>query len=131
MPKNESPQGLIHAGPIAGGGALQVVLKDSVLDFEASKLLKERLEELLRDFLVDGHRSFLLDVTAVTSIDSCGVGVLIAAHHQVGAAGGRLAVVGASAFVLKVLKMMSLDRFLVLAANKDEALEAVLEDARD
>lgn len=131
MPKNDSPQGHIHAGPVAGGTALQIVLKDVSLDFEASKLVKERLADLVREFLVEGHRSFLLDVSAAQSIDSCGVGILIAAHHQISEAGGRLAVVGAGAFVTKVLKMMSLDRFLLLAADQDEALAAVVEDARD
>ncbi|MBI4882055.1 MAG: STAS domain-containing protein [Planctomycetes bacterium] len=112
---------------VASGAALQIDLGDQFLNYDVSDGLKERVKKLLGEHLEEGHRTFVLNLEKVGLIDSCGVGLLIAAHHQVAAEGGVLAIVGACPFVMKVLRMMRLDKFLALYPNQERALKALVD----
>lgn len=107
------------------GAALSIELLDRELTFEVSESLKGRLKEAVQADLEAGHRSFVLQLDRVETVDSSGVGVLIALHHQIAEVGGALAVYGATTHVAKVLKMMQLDRFLTVLPDADRALRAV------
>lgn len=110
---------------VRGGAAVQIDLRDGQLDFDVSDDLKARLKMAVGDLLLEGHRNFVLNAESVELIDSCGVGLIIALHHQVAAAGGVLAVCNTCPFVLKVLRMMQLDKFLTLFPTLDKALKVV------
>ncbi len=112
---------------VASGAALQIDLGDQFLNYDVADGLKERVKKLLGEQLADGHRTFLLNLEKVGLIDSCGVGLLIAAHHQVVAEGGVLAIVGACPFVMKVLRMMRLDKFLALFPDQERAVRALVD----
>lgn len=113
------------ATPVAAGAAVHVEIHEPNLDFDASDALKTRLHDAIGGYLVEGYRSFVLDLTGVERIDSCGVGLLIGMHHKAVGAGGTLVVVVVSPFVRKVLRMMRLDRFLELETSLDRALRNV------
>jgi len=113
--------------PVVNGTAVRIDLLDEALTFDVVESLKARLKAAVVDVLDEGHRSFVLDLATVETVDSSGVGVLIAVHHQVTAVGGSLAVSGACPFVLKVLKMMQLDRFLDLHPDVEHAVKAVVD----
>lgn len=110
------------ATPVAAGAAVHVEIHEPNLDFDASDGLKTRLHSAIGSYLGEGYRSFVLDLTAVERIDSCGVGLLIGMHHQAVGAGGSLVVVITSPFVRKVLRMMRLDRFLELETSLERAV---------
>ena len=126
-----SSQSAVSAGfeieETASGAALVIRLRDGHLNYDVSDDLKSRLKTDVDEHLSEGHRSFVLDMTDVELIDSCGVGTVIAVHHQVAAAGGMLAVANTCPFVLKVLRMMRLDKFLSLFPDVERALKVVVE----
>lgn len=107
------------------GAALTIELLDRALTFDVSESLKGRLKDAVRADLEAGHRAFVLRLERVETVDSSGVGVLIALHHQVAEQGGALAVCGLSSHVAKVLRMMKLDRFLTVLPDVERALRAV------
>ncbi|MFG0318216.1 MAG: STAS domain-containing protein [Planctomycetota bacterium JB042] len=107
------------------GAARSIELVDRALTFDVSESLKGRLREAVRADLEAGHRSFVLRLENVETVDSSGVGVLIALHHQVAEQGGALAVCGASPHVTKVLRIMKLDRFLTVLPDVERAVRAV------
>lgn len=112
---------------VANGAALQVELQQSSVTYEVSDALKARLKESVAASLDEGFRAFVLDIGGVTALDSSGVGVFIALHHQVAGAGGTLAIVRACPLVQKVLRLMRLDKFLALYPDAEKALHAVVD----
>ncbi len=112
---------------VADGAAVEVILRSRFLNYDVSDSLKERLRTSISDALLEGHRAFVLELSAVERIDSCGVGTLIAMHHQIADAGGSLAIAGVCEFVQKLLHMMQLDRFLSVHASTERALKAVVD----
>ena len=116
-------------GTVCSGAAVRIALKQATLNYDVSDPLKSALKDHVTRYLDEGYRNFLLQLGTVSMIDSCGVGVLIALHHQVTAAGGVLACSDATPFVMKVLKMMRLDKFLQLFPNEEKALKAVADVA--
>jgi anti-anti-sigma factor len=114
-----------RATPVAHGAAIRIDLPEENLDFDAADGLKSQLHDTLSAFLAEGYRSFILDLSTVQRIDSCGVGLLIGMHHQVVAKGGTLVVAVQSPFVRKVLRWMRLDRFLDLETTVERALRNV------
>ena len=66
----------------------------------------------------------LLDLTGVEFIDSTGLGVLVALLKQTGP-GGRIAVIGARAPVLRLFQMTRLDSLFRLCASEADARDAL------
>jgi anti-anti-sigma factor len=126
-PVQQNVQPAVACAPVAGGAVVKVEFLDAHLDYDAADGLREQLKGMVAQRLAEGHRSFVLDLAKVELIDSSGVGTLIALHHQVVAAGGVLAVTGATPFVGKVLRMMRLDRFLKLFDSEERALKSLVD----
>jgi anti-anti-sigma factor len=126
-PVQQNVQPPVALAPVAEGAVVKIAFLDAHLDFDVADVLREHLKGLVAERLAVGHRAFLLELTKVEVIDSCGVGTLIAMHHQVAAAGGVLAVIGATPFVGKVLKMMRLDRYLKLFDSEERALKSLVD----
>jgi len=82
-----------------------VVAVSGEIDVYTSPLLQERLVEVLRD----GFPSIVLDLSAVTFLDSTGLGVLITGLKRCRSADGDLVLVTAQANVLKVLEITGLN----------------------
>ncbi len=73
------------------------------------------------DEVVNAKRKLVtVDLHALTSIDSSGVGAIVSLFKRVKAYGGELVVVGAHAQPLAVLEVLKLDRVLGL---RDESSE--------
>jgi anti-sigma B factor antagonist len=81
--------------------------------------------EPVRDALAHAvalHSAVILDLAAVDTIDSTGLGLLVRAHQDAKQRGGQLCLAAPSRFVLTVLHTMRLDRVFALYGNRDEAL---------
>lgn len=115
------------AKPVAQGSAMHFEVPEPNLDFDSADVLKAPLADAVSNSISEGYRAFVLDLTSVDRIDSCGVGLLIAMHHQVVASGGTIKVVVISPFVRKVLRMMRLDRFLDLETTVERALRTLVD----
>jgi len=67
----------------------------------------------------------IVDLAAVSFIDSTGIGVVVGAHRRTTAAGGRFTVVVATPHVRKVLQITGLLRAWRVVASVEDALEDV------
>lgn len=85
-----------------------VVLVSGEVDFASVPKLRECLDQLIDRELerVD------LDLRNVRFMDSVGLGLLVATHKRLEAIGGTLRILHPQVFVLKVLKVSGVDRFL-------------------
>lgn len=71
------------------------------------------LRQQLAALVSDGMSRLVIDLAAVTSMDSAAIGALIAGLKQARKAGGDLRIVAPSMQVSEVLKMTKLTRLLV------------------
>ncbi len=95
-----------------------VVAVAGEIDVYTSPLLQERLVEVLRD----GFPSIVLDLSAVTFLDSTGLGVLITGLKRCRSAEGDLVLVTAQPNVLKVLEITGLNDVFQVHDSVDDAI---------
>jgi len=60
----------------------------------------------MRAAMAEGVREIVVDLGSVRTVDSAGIGLLIAAHNSLHKAGGRLTVVHANKDVLDLFRLM-------------------------
>ncbi len=95
-----------------------VVTVAGEIDVYTSPLLQERLVEVLRE----GLSSIVLDLSAVTFLDSTGLGVLITGLKRCRSADGDLVLVTAQPNVLKVLEITGLNDVFQVHDSVDDAV---------
>jgi len=74
--------------------------------------------------LASGHISLVLDLEAVSFIDSSGIGSVVNALRQANKAGGTVRLVNPSTFVSKTFKMVGILPLFSVHASEQEAIEA-------
>lgn len=73
----------------------------------------------------DRRHDIILDLTRVTFIDSSGLGSLIEAYQKAQAVEGEIAFVIDNPRILKVMKLVDLDKVFRIFPNMGRALESV------
>ena len=86
----------------------------------------ECIEELVREQLGAGKLTFVFDLTAVTRMDSTGIGRFIAAYNMILKAQGALRMVCVPGLVLKSFQVTRLDSVFPLFPSLSDAMESVL-----
>jgi len=81
-------------------------------------------ENAFQRSLVSGHVCLVLDLEAVTFIDSSGIGSIVNALRQSNKAGGTVKLVNPSIFVTKTLKMVGILPLFSVHASQQEAIDA-------
>jgi anti-anti-sigma factor len=81
--------------------------------------------EGVRAILDDGTRNLVLDLAAVTYIDSATIGCLVEIHRLVGGRGGEVKLSGLQRRVHTMLSMTGVDRFLEVYDVEAEALASL------
>lgn len=97
---------LHHQPPTQTGCAVAL---EGELDISSVSTFRSALGELMGA----GQRDIRIDMSDVDFLDSCGIGVLLWAHHRLESAGGRLTVVNASGDVARVLELTGTARLLL------------------
>lgn len=100
---------------------LGVISLSGEVDIFTAPQFKESLVELLDS----GVRRLLVDLSAVTFIDSTALGVLIGGVRRVNGFGGTMAIVVATRPVERVLSVTGLDRVLSMYPTRADALDAL------
>jgi anti-sigma B factor antagonist len=105
----------------ADGEDIAVLSAGGEIDYAASPQLRERLA----DCISAGGRRLVLDLSAVTFIDSTALGALVGAVvrlHEAG--GGSLAVVCAeeNKRVLRIFEIAGVESLIALHGSREEAL---------
>lgn len=73
------------------------------------------LREEFKALIVEGSRELTLDFSAVRSIDSMGIGLLVAAHNSLTKAQGRLMLIGVGQEIHHLLTLMRIDKHMSVA----------------
>jgi anti-sigma B factor antagonist len=81
--------------------------------------------EEIRAILDDGTRHLVLDLAAVTYVDSATIGCLVDIHRVVGDRGGEVKLSGLQRRVHTMLSMTGVDRFLEVYDVEAEALASL------
>ena len=103
------------------GEYIQLVAVTGELDLSNAGGLVRQVEGAVRS----GRNCVVIDLSAVTHIDSTGLAALIEAHQLTEARRGRLALVAGSESVRRTIEVRGLDRLFVIRDSRDEAVTVV------
>ncbi len=81
-------------------------------DIVASKSLK--LKKELLALIKNGEKNLIIDLQHIEMLDSTGLGILISAQNSLLEEGGALEVINVTADILKLFKIMRLDKHFVV-----------------
>ena len=81
-----------------------------------------QLREKIRGLVQSGHKKILLDLSDVSSIDSSGIGELVAAYASVANQGGSLKLLG---LTRKVHELLSITKLLTVFESFDNEAQAL------
>jgi anti-sigma B factor antagonist len=84
-----------------------------------------QLKQCLLDLMDQGARKVVVDLSAVSFIDSTALGVLIGGVRRLHAADGSMALVVTSRPVQRVLSITGLDRVFSIHATREDAVAAL------
>ncbi len=102
------------------GRAVTIQIHSKYLNYDVSDGLKATLRDVVQQRLDGGLKAFVLDLSRVSIVDSCGVSLMIGLHHLVEGAGASLWLIGITHFLQKIFRMMHLDQHFRVAANEQE-----------
>lgn len=98
---------------------------DRSLNFYVTDALKENLKELIGSKIEEGFQHFVLNLDNVKIIDSCGVGLVIAANNLTAARSAKLYLTNIKPFIIKIFDIMRISKHLNIFETEDIALEAI------
>lgn len=84
-------------------------------DLTAAKLPAFRSR--LREIVASGVLRLTVDLSGVRSVDSSGIGLLVAAHNSLKKSGGELAVIHASKDILDLLRTMRIHQHFSVSGS--------------
>ncbi|MFL6134900.1 MAG: STAS domain-containing protein [Nocardioidaceae bacterium] len=96
-----------------------VVFARGEIDLAASPIMREVMTKA-----VESCRHVIVDLSAVSFLDSTGLGVLLGTHKTVAAARRSMSLAGPCGFVAKVLSITRIDEAIPVHPDLDTALNA-------
>lgn len=96
------------------------------LDDHAAENVRDVID---REMQKTGAINLIFDFSRLSFMDSSGLGVIMGRYKIVKALGGRLAVVGASETVERLIEMSHVSDLLIMSHTLEECLEEVALDA--
>lgn len=100
-------------------------LKDQFLNYSFSDQLKAAVKQLASERTERGVRNFVVDLTAVNVMDSCGLSVLIGMRKIVELAHGRMIIVAPSPIILRLFAITKLDKVFEIVPDEASAKAAL------
>ena len=98
-------------------GRAGVIVAEGEIDLAGAP----RLREAMTDHLSAGHVHLLMDLSAVTFIDSTGLGILVGAAKKTLGLGGSLRIVCSNERVLRLLAITGISRSMTVLPTVEEA----------
>src|SRR5262245_38888135 len=90
-------------------GDATVLRIEGELDAVTNPDVRPTLDRLVNE----GHRTIVVDLSALRLIDSSGIGGIVSLYKRILAAGGKVTVTGARDQPLAILRLLKLDRVLI------------------
>lgn len=103
----------------AGDGACTIVRIAGEADVSTTEL-----REALADQVATRPRLLVVDMTALTFIDSGATQMIIGAYQVLNRIGGTLALVRPAPGVARVLELLGIDRLIAMYGSVNEAIES-------
>jgi anti-sigma B factor antagonist len=100
------------------------VLVAKVLDGRIAADVAPRLKAHLAEYVSQGNHAIVLDLGAVTFIDSSGLGALVSSLKSIGKE-GDLVISSAQGAVASMFKLTRMDKVFRMYATTDEAVAAL------
>ena len=100
------------------------VLVAKVLDARIAADVAPRFKQGLAEFMSQGNHTIVIDLGAVTFIDSSGLGALVSSLKAVGQ-DGDLVVSGARGAVASMFKLTRMDKVFRMFASSEDAVAAL------
>jgi anti-sigma B factor antagonist len=113
----------VDVGDADDGASCTIRLRDSFLNYAFSDRLKEALRDVCTARIDRGMRKFVVDLSAVNVMDSCGLSVLIGMRKVVCGAGGRLVLIATSPILLRLFSITRLDGVFEIVHDAAAAAE--------
>ncbi len=86
--------------------------------------LLKRLNQTLDNFLEQGKKNFVIDLSRVTSVDSSGIGILISSYSKVKNNGGTLKLAKVTRKIENILSMTKLNLVFENYNSVEEAIKS-------
>ncbi len=106
----------------------QVVAPGKVVVTLSGRLMmgpaSEQIVTLVEELLSQGDRLVVFDLSAVTGIDSTGIGRFISSFNKLAAAGGEMRMAGATGHIFESFHVSLLDTVFPFYGSVEEALRA-------
>lgn len=102
------------------GSGVVVIRPEGVLNMAAAPSLRSQLHDLVRR----GNKRLVVDLSAVESVDSSGLGVLISGLKAARQAGGDLKVASPGDQAKMVMELCNLNKVLKTCESPDTAFDA-------
>lgn len=102
-----------------GADGVVVITPQGRLNMTVAPAIREQLHELVRA----GHSRLVVDLAAVDSIDSSGLGALISGLKAARQSGGDLRIASPGTQVTAVLELTNLNRVLRISESADGAFD--------
>jgi anti-sigma B factor antagonist len=96
-----------------------------VVSGDADLHLAPELRDRLGEAIADGVRHVVVDLSAVTFIDSMALGVLLGARNRLREADGHLRLVVPASDVRRIFELSLLDQVFALDSTRDAALTSL------
>ncbi|MER7546133.1 STAS domain-containing protein [Spirillospora sp. NPDC127506] len=112
----------IEVGRVRGDTAVVAVAGE--IDLRTAGTLRDRLVGLHGRPPGAGPRRLVADFAAVTFCDAAGLGALVAAHNQIAADGGEIALAAVRPAQLRLLRITGLHRLFAIHAAVEDAWAA-------
>ena len=100
------------------------VLVAKVLDSRIGADVAPRFKHQLIDYINEGNRSIVLDMRAVSFIDSSGLGALVSSLKMIGQ-DGELVLCGTGGTVASMFKLTRMDKVFRMFDTAEEAVAAL------
>jgi anti-sigma B factor antagonist len=98
---------------------LVIELQEKILDARTTKDFRREVQPQL-----DTHQKVVLDLSALTFVDSSGLGALLSCLRQVSSKGGDLKLCSLTTQVRAVFLLVRMHRLFDIYNTKDEAIQA-------
>jgi len=85
----------------------------------------QTIEQSILDLIAQGSRRLVINVAGLTSIDSAGIGMLMACSGQMEQQHGKLRITGAQGGVARTFEVVRMDRVAALDVDVDTACRAL------
>ena len=82
-----------------------------------------KLDQALKDLLVQGHSRLVLDASQMGYISSAGLRVVLFAHREARQLGGEVRLFGLNAQVRRVFEIAGFDKLLCISDTRQESME--------